>query len=412
MKKLLFLCISLLVLPISVSASDLAKAKIGNRYFDSLEDAINAASSTDIINLTSNVTLDEPLNINKTVNINLNGKTIQANEKVFMVHGGSLNLSGNGVIRETKPNYGAIVMQGSDDPNKKDFTTISVGSGVTLEGWSGIFINHYNKTGYGILVNMNGTINAVNDVNGGSGTGIYVNGNIQHENNSPVINLSDTVKITSTGNGIYAAGYSTYNINGAYIEGKEAGLGIKAGIFNILDGTIVGSGEDKTPTSGNNNGIKPSGVAIQMESNPGYAGNIKLYIKNGTINSKNSNVIYEYTTGSSTQVKEINISGGRFSSNAGKNVFLFSDSLKSTHPKFISGGIYSSDPTNYLKSGYSAEKNKNLLFEVSKTTSTVFNSNIYSNNFGALGLPIIGFIILVIIIYIKRDSIINFINQK
>ena len=162
----------------------------------------------------------------------------------------------------------------------------------------------------------------------------------------------------------------------------------------------------------NNNGIKPTGVAIQIESNPGYAGNIELYIKNGTINSKNSNVIYEYTTGSSTQVKEINITGGNFSSNAGKNVFLLSDSLKSTHPKFISGGMYSSDPTNYLKSGYSAEKNKNSLYEVSKTTSTVFNSNISSNNFGSLGLPIIGFIILVIIIYIIRDSIINFINQK
>lgn len=412
MKKLLFVFMLLLILPISVSAADLGKAKIGNRYFDSLEDAINAASSTDVINLTSNVTLDETLNINKTVNINLNGKTIQADEKVFMVHGGSLNLSGTGVIRETKPNYGAIVMQGSDDSNKKDFTTISVGSGVTLEGWSGIFINHYNKTGYGILVNMNGSINAVNDVNGGTGIGIYVNGNIQHENNSPTINLSDTVRITSTGNGIYAAGYSTYNINGAYIEGKESGLGIKAGIFNILDGTIVGSGEDKTPTSGNNNGIKPTGVAIQIESNPGYAGNIELYIKNGTINSKNSNVIYEYTAGSSsTQVKEINISGGKFSSNAGKSVFLLSESLKSTHPKFISGGTYSSDPESYLKPGYSVEKNKNSLYEVSKTTATVFNSNSSSNNYFSLVLPILGFVILSIIAYIKRSSIISFINK-
>lgn len=403
---------SFIVQPINIRASDLAQARIGNRYFDSLEDAIAAASSTDIINLTSNVTLNEPLNINKSVNINLNGKTIQADEKVFMVHGGSLNLSGNGLIKETKPNYGAIVMQGSEDPNKKDFSTISVGKDVVLEGWSGIFINHYNKTGYGILVNMNGTIKAVDDVNGGTGIGIYVNGNIQHENNSPIINLSDTVKITSTGNGIYSAGYATYNINGAYIEGKESGLGIKAGIFNILDGTIVGSGEDKTPTSGNNNGIKPSGVAIQIESNPGYVGNIELYIKDGTFNSKNSNVVYEYTTNNNTEVKNLSISGGSFTSNSGKDVFLLSSSLNSTHKSFISGGSYSSNPTEYLKSGYSVQKNENSLYEVINSTMQVFNlNNQNSNNPFLLLTSIILFFSLGIFIYVNRKNILSFINS-
>lgn len=412
-KLLLYLSFILFLLqPIIIHASDLDQAKIGNKYFDSLEEAINAASSTDVINLISNVSLNDTLNINKTVNINLNGKTIQAKERVFMVHGGSLNLSGSGLIRELNPNYGAIVIQGSDNPDKKDFSTISVGSGIKLEGWSGIFINHYNNKGYGILVNMNGSINAVDDINGGAGTGIYVNGNIQNQSNSPIINLSDTVKITSTGNGIYAAGYSTYNINGAYIEGKYAGLGIKSGIFNILNGTIIGAGEDKTPTGGNNNGINPTGVAIQIESNPGYAGNIELYIKNGTINSKNSNVIYEYTTSSnSTQIKEINISGGKFSSNAGKNVFLLSESLRSSHPKFISGGIYSSDPTSYLKNGYSVEKNKNLLYEIVKTTSSVFKIDSSNKNYLSLGLSIIIFIVFGIVAYLKRQSIINFINK-
>lgn len=408
---LLFLI--LVIHPINTYASDSTLARIGNRYFDSLEDAIAAASSIDIINLTKNVTLNDTININKTVNINLNGNTIQADERVFMVRGGSLNLSGNGKIVETKPNYGAIVMQGSDNPTKKDFSTISVGSGITLEGWSGIFINHYNKTGYGILVNMNGSINAVDDVNGGSGAGIYVNGNIQHEDNPPIVNLSSTTKITSTGNGIYAAGYATYNIDGAYIEGKELGLGIKAGVFNILDGTIIGSGEDKTPTSGNNNGINPSGVAIQIESNPGYAGNIELYIKNGTINSKNSNVIYEYTTNKgSTEVKNINITGGSFTSDSRKSVFLLSDSFKTTHKGFISGGIFSSDPTNYLNNGYSVAKDKNSLYEVVSSTMQVFNiNNQNSNTSFSLIIAMILFFTLGIVTYLKRENIVNFINS-
>lgn len=303
------------------------------------------------------------------------------------------------------------MLKGSDDPSKENFSTITVGSDITLEGWSGIFIDHQDKTGYGILVTMNGTINAVNDVNGDPGAGIYINGNIQHENNSPIINLNNTTKITSTGNGIYAAGYATYNINGAYIEGKQSGLGIKSGIFNILDGTIIGSGEDDTPTSGNNNGINSSGTAIQIESNSNYKGDIELYIKNGTIKSKNSNVIYEYTVNNtSTKVKNINLTGGTYTSDAGKDVFLLSDSFKNTHPEFIAGGTYSSNPDTYLKNGYSTSKNENSFYEVTQSTMQVFKSVEESNNTPSkiLITIIITLIIISLFIYLNRKKKFNY----
>lgn len=416
-KKILFFFFSfftLIALSTNVYASSTIKARIGNQFFDTLEEAIAAAGSTDVIILTSNVTLDGTLEINKTVNINLNGNTISADERVFLVQGGSLNLSGNGKIVENKPNYGAITLKGSDDPDKQDYSTVSVGSGITLEGWSGIFITHNNKTGYGILVNMNGTINAVDDINGGPGAGIYVNGNIKHIDNSPVINLGSTAKITSSGNGIYSAGYATYNINGAYISGIESGLGIKSGVFNILDGTIIGTGEDKTPTSGNNNGINASGTAIQIESNSGYSGNIELNIKNGTIESNNSYVIYEYTTNNtSTKVKSIDITGGTYTSKAGKDVFLLSDSFKKTHPKFISGGTYSSNPINYLKSGYTTSKNENSLYEVVISTMGVFNSSDGNGN-SLLSIIVIitSVAILGFTVYLNRKRILNLIGVR
>lgn len=299
------------------------------------------------------------------------------------------------------------MLKGSDNYTDKNYSTVSVEKDVTLEGWSGIFINHHNKTGYGILVNMDGTINAVDDTSGGPGAGIYVNGNIQHENNSPIINLNNNTKIISTGNGIYAAGYATYNINGAYIEGKESGIGIKSGDFNILDGTIIGNGPDKTPTSGNNNGINPSGVAIQIESNQGYNGNIKLDIKDGNIKSKNSNVIYEYTNNNTnTKVKSIDISGGTYTSDAKKTVFSLSNSFKNTHPEFISGGTYSSDPTNYLKSGYSISKNNNSMYEVIHSTMSTFKTE-STNNKNPFYILIItlSIIIIGITIYINRKKI-------
>lgn len=366
-----------------------------------------SASSTDTITLTNDVSLKHTLDIKKTVNINLNGNDIEASNKVFFVKGGSLNLSGSGTIKETKPYYGAIVLEGSDNPNDKDYSTISVGKDVTLEGWSGIFIDHHDKKAYGILINMDGNINAFNDIDGGEGAGIYVNGNIKHEDNSPIINLGNTVKINSTGNGIYAAGYATYNIDGAYIAGAQSGLGIKSGVFNIVDATIMGTGKDETPTSGNNNGINASGTAIQMESNPSYKGDIELTIKKGTITSENSNVIYEYTVNKTlTKVKKIDISGGTYKSNAKKDVFSLSDSFKTTHPKFITGGSYSSDPTNYLNNGYEVTKNNNM-YDVTTNTMQVFleNNNEPDNSSGII-IIISSLVIIITAIYLKKKEII------
>lgn len=397
----------------NVNASANVKARIGDIFYDTLEEAINAASSTDTINLTTDVNLDNTLEINKTVNINLNNRTISADEKVFLVEGGSLNLTGNGKIMETKPNYGAIMVIGSNDPSKKNYSTVSIGSGITLEGWSGIFITHNNKKSYGVLVNMNGDINAVDDTSGGPGAGVYVNGNIKDNENSPIINLSNTVNITSTGNGIYSAGYATYNINGAYISGDESALGIKSGVFNIIDGTLIGTGLDKTPTSGNNNGINASGTAIQIESNKGYKGDIELYIKDGDIKSKNSYVIYEYVVNNTqTKVKNIDITGGTFISEKDKDVISVSDSFKTNHPNFISGGSYSSNPTNYLKSGYSTSLNDKSLYEVTKSTISVFGNKNENRNNSIPIFPIIGSIIVLgITLYLSRKKIFNFISK-
>ena len=295
---------------------------------------------------------------------------------------------------------------GSKNESDKNYSTITVGKDIILEGWSGIFITHNNKKSYGVVVNMNGTINSVDDVNGGPGAGIYINGNIMDVNNSPVINLGNTAKITSTGDGIYSAGYATYNINGAYIEGNEAGLGIKSGVFNIINGTIIGNGLDKTPTSGNNNGINASGAAIQIESNPGYKGNIELYIKNGTIESKNSNVIYEYTVNNTeTKVKKIDITGGTYTSKTNKDVFSLSNSFKSKHSNFISGGTFSSNPTSYLENGYSIDKDNNM-YEVTTSTMQTFLEKENNNKPNTiLIIPIISILIISIIIFLRYRKI-------
>lgn len=381
MKKIIFTLLLFFGLVPIVCASNVPLTRIGDRYYSTLEEAIMNVSSDDVISLLSDINLDDSLVINKTVNINLNGNDITTDEKVFMVNGGFLTLTGKGTIKETKPNYGAIMLVGSTNSADEKYSVVSVGKDVTLEGWSGIFINHDSKKSYGVHAYVEGNINAVNDTSGGTGIGIYVNGKIKEEESHPVVNIMDGAEIKSTGNGLYIAGYSTFNIGDAYIEGDESAIGIKSGKLIIDGATLVCNGEDYTPTSGYQNGIKPSGATIQIESNNGYKGKMEIDISSGNFTSKNSNVIYEYIgRGDTSQIYSMSISGGTFTSGKSKNVFSLSDSFKNIHSGFISGGEYSTNPNEYLKSGYKVVEDNNKYSVVKNTVKEVISNNYKDSN--------------------------------
>lgn len=402
------------IFPSLVLASVGFEAKVGDNYYETLEEAISAAGSNDIIMLISDVVLDDTLVIDKVIKLNLNGNDISAPTKVFFVDGGTLNISGKGIIRETEPNYGVIMISGSTDINDKDYSLVNVGKDVTLEGWAGVFINHKDSKAYGVEANIDGKINAISDTEGGTGIGVYVNGNIKHQENAPVINILDNAKITSNGNGLYIAGYAIFNIGKAHISGLEAGIGIKSGVLNINGATVESSGKDSTPTEGYNNGIKASGVAIQIESNSGYAGNMEIDISNGNFKSKNSNVLYEYIgKGNNTEVKSISVSGGTFVSEASKDVLVLSNEFKNLHSGFVSGGKYSSNPNEYLKSGYSTNLDNGLYKVIGATVKQVSGVGIdVANN--SIIKTIITFAIIAIsgiFIYLNRSKIYNLIKK-
>ena len=410
-KFIVGIIIFIFLIPCIVSASVGSLAMVGGKYYEELEDAIANADSSDVIILLSDVKLNDTLDINKTVNINLNGNDIVGTEKVFEVRGGVLNLTGTGTIRETKPKYGAIAVIGSSKETDKDYSIVNVGSGVKLEGWSGIFITHDNNKSYGVVVNVDGDIAAINDTSGDTGVGIYVNGNIKDDNNHPVVNIGDEAEITSTGTGLYIAGYATFNIKGAYIEGDESGIGIKSGTLNIDGATIYSDGVDKTPTSGYNNGIKASGTAIQIESNSGYAGDIRINIDSGTIRSKNSYAVYEYIgKGTDSMVDSIDISGGTFRAEGNKEDFGLSDSFKSMHGSFISGGRYTSNPSEYLEAGYSA-KLENDLYVVTASSSKLVSGDTANSDGGSSILKILATIVIIgiaiVLMYMNRNSILS-----
>ena len=412
-KKILILIITILLLPNNIYASSNTGARIGNNYYDSLSDALNEAKENETIKLLSNAPLEKGIILTKSITIDLNGNTITSPTAVFEVQKGTLTIKGKGLIKETEPNYGVIRVIGNETPTNKVYSAIKVGKDVTLEGWAGIFVSHKNKKSFNVQVDFEGKINAVSDTAGGTGIGIYINGSIQDKSNEPVINILDGGDISSDGVGVYIGGYSNVNIKKATITGIENGLGIKAGNITIDGATLTCTGKDYTPTEGYNDGILKSGTTIQIESNKGYAGNIKLDIKEGKFISKDSNVLYEYIGGGNkTQVENIKISGGTFISEKNKDVFLLSDSFISTHPKFISGGKCTSNVNKYLLSGYQTILDNNYYIVTSNTMKSVFKETTNSRfNPITLIITIVIILILSIIAYINRNKIIKLIKK-
>jgi hypothetical protein len=266
----------------------------------------------------------------KKIELDLNGNTISRAVRVFEVQNAEVTITGPGTIRENDDDgYSPVVIKGSNTSTDEDYTKVTVGQGVVLRGWAGLFVTPYQSTGspyaYGVKIDFAGTIVSPADDNHTTiGHGIYVNGQIKHEGNCPEITIREGSSITSKGPGIYAAGYAEWNIQGGSIIGAKSGIAIKAGVLNITGGTIGCTGDDTSPTEGYSNGVNASGAALQIESNNSYAGKIAINISGGSqITSKNGYAIYEYLADGTTEskVNSISISGGVFASGAGKKIF-------------------------------------------------------------------------------------------
>lgn len=346
-KKLLFLVAAFALFVPSVMAAELTAGTT-----DELTKAINNASSGDTIKLTANINDDNLPNFafaikdNKEITLNMNNYSITAKTgadyPIFAVYkGGKLNITGKGTIKSANTDKGYVItVYGNGTNDAKQVNKLNVGKDITLDGYNGIMIQGLtNADAYNVEITFEGKIKA-------SSKGIYVNGTIKNTDNIPVINIKDGASIESALDGIYAAGNATWEIGKATITGVEAGLAIKSGVFNI-DGAIVkGTGEDKRPTEGNNNGINPSGAAIQIESNANYAGNIELNIKDGTFTSDKGVVVYEYLDSKTTKtaVKEVKVENGTFTSAENKPVMYLSKEFVKEHTEteFIEGGTYKS----------------------------------------------------------------------
>ena len=339
---LTFISVALVLVPSTLFA---ATVEVKNE-----EELFKAISNDNTIILQSDVTLTKALEIKgSNVTIDLNGNTITVEKGYFDLFEGKLEFTGKGTVKDVrvrKDVASTIWVEGSNDVNTKDFSTLVIGKDVTIDTtqW-GITISNLdsNNKAYGVTVNFDGTLIS-SAVKGG---GITVFGNVKNDGkieNAPVINLGKTASVKVVGDAaLYGAGMGVWNINGGIYEGKSA-IGIKSGKLVINDGTFTAIGDPKTGEL-YGNGIISTGSSIQIENNKGYAGNIEITINGGTFKSDKGLSIYHYppTTDEENALKSLVINGGVFKA---KYELLDNDNVT------IEYGEFASEIIDLLKNGY------------------------------------------------------------
>ena len=305
-----------------------------------------AKAKDGVITLTDNVTLSTSCSISdgQTYTINLNEHTLSADNTTIMLRHGKLIVNGTGTIKENSPYFGAILVKGSENSADENYSVVEVNAGVTLEGWSAIFVDQNAAKAYGVSVTVNGAVlNGVTDNEGGIGNGLYVNGSITHTENAPEISLKNTT-ITATGEGMYLAGYTTTTLTNCDITGMT-GVEIRAGKLTVSGGAITGTATPVTVTP-NGNGSTTAGAGVALAQHTTKLPVI-VTIENATV--KGYTGVYESNpqNNDSASIEKVNltISGGNFEAiNNGTNAVYSEDCTN-----FISGGTFTSAvDTTYL----------------------------------------------------------------
>lgn len=330
-----------------------AVAKIGNTYYKTLADAVAAAKADEATTITLLKDVELPSYIyikdKKNITLDLNGKNItRTGNGVFYVGNAKLRVTGTGTIFENqRDGFAPIIAKGSPD-DVADYTTITIDENVTLKGdYAGIFVdtdtagkNSYHN--YGLVINMKGSIDLTAIDGGVSAYGVYVQGlNKITSGNVMQINL-DGVTINTGDEAIYAAGYAKWNVKNCTFNAENAAIEVRAGDMTI-DGGVYTAMASEFKCEANGNGSTTQGAALAIMQHTTKLP-ISVYVKNGVFHSAAAVAEKNIQKNDPKPNVDLQIADGQFN-----GVVVADDVLN-----FISGGYFTTDPTDYVASGYVA----------------------------------------------------------
>ncbi len=321
---------------------DAAVAEVNGEKYYTLAEAFANAENGAVVTLLDDCTVENTIIVDggRAVTLDLNGYNVELSisKTMILVKDGKLDVVGKGKIYEAQPYYAPIMLRGSNE-DVANYSVVNIGKDVTLEGWAGVFINQTTgQNNYGMVANIQGTLNSVKDSDGAAGDAVYVNGVINHtEGNVPVINL-DGATLNSEGLGMYLAGYAKTNIKNTQITGKLTGIEIRAGELTI-DGaeTLIRSTADQTIVEGNGNGSTADGVALAVDQHTTKLP-IKVNILNGTFEGHTAFLQANPQNNDEEAINKIDvkIENGTFNAVNGGTDTVKAENIKN----FVSGGNF------------------------------------------------------------------------
>lgn len=358
-KKLLFLVAALALFVPSVMAAEVTDVA-------SLKTCLTDGGTCKV---TKDVTVNDgtPIAVTKDVTLDLNGKSIEfkGQNDYIKLEKGHLNITGTGkMFKEIKALH---VLEVESTGTKKDtnYATLTIGKDAVIEGgFDALLIDNYNSASYGATVNVYGTLKSNKNAS------INVNGVIKNTENAPVINVYKGAKLTSYDTGIYGAGYANYNIYGGTIYGETyAGMEVRAGKLTITDGEVS---TDAAPVSvtenGNGSTVKGAAVAISQHTTKL---SLEVSITGGTF--KGFSALYQANPEGNEEEAvakvTLSVTGGTFitTNTEEEKKVVYSENKR----RFITGGTFSSDVTEYLPDTYVSEKEgTNYVVKENKVLST------------------------------------------
>lgn len=236
-----------------IASDDLPYVAIGNNSYDSLASAIASATAGDIIEINKSIPVHKSIDITKDVTININNDAVVTVSGYICVKSGcKLTVTGNGTIKESTPYLAPIILMNEDENSS---ASAYIAAGITLWGWAGLM---FDKKSVNSNATCHGTLVGNND-GSDDGAGFYCNGNVKEG----TFNFTGSTKGT-VGHGMYIAGNLNNTITGAYIEGTQVGIEVRAGSLDISNSTVKSLSSAEPAMAANGNGTTATAVGLAV----------------------------------------------------------------------------------------------------------------------------------------------------
>ena len=315
MKKFISVLLSLLMvfsLCLSVSADDGKVAKIGDKEYSTLQEAINVAGNGDTIALIANTNEDVVIESGKDITINItDGVTLTNVNNHTIINRGTLTIAGSGTVDNVTNGRAAVY-------NDLNATVILNGGTYKRSQETGIDSKNSGSNSYYTIKNY-GTMEINSGVtveNKGKYSSLLANGWYSYGNaNEPTTDGNPVASLTING-GTFNGGLNT-------VKNDDAGEMI------INGGTITGFAQSCVQ---NNNVLIITGGNIVGEENNSDAAIVSRAVTGSTVNKGITKITGGTVKGGNPCIREDTTYG-------------------STHQTEITGGTFSSDVTKYLKEG-------------------------------------------------------------